>query len=83
MTRLAARLTKATVYHVNGQREFPLPDVVIAEERTGPLTRAAEVAPLFDSERAAEAAEVETVRRVAKQVFVEQPFKYGARPGRR
>lgn len=82
MIRLAERLKTVKVYHVNGQREYPIPDVVIAEECTGPLTRAAELVQLQSSEQVAEVAEVEEVRLAAKQTFAEHAFRYGVRPGR-
>jgi hypothetical protein len=76
--RVAQCLTTARVYHVNGQREFPLPDVVIAEEQPAPLLRAAQLVELFDGDRTATATEVETVRQAACQALP-APFKYGAR----
>lgn len=77
-TRVAQRLTTARVYHVNGQREFPLPDVVIAEDQPAPLLRAAQLVELFDGDRTAAVTEVEAVRQAAQQALA-VPFKYGTR----
>jgi len=75
--RLAPQILTAQVFHVNGQAKFPVPDVVISEEHSGPLARAAAVvADLRDGHQVSEVAEIETIRQAAQHVF-NQPFKYG------
>lgn len=77
-TRLATRLRYARVYHVNGQRDFLLPDVVIAEGYSEQLLRAARLAELHDSDVTADAGDVETIRQAAYQLL-HSNFKYGIR----
>jgi hypothetical protein len=77
-TRLATRLRCARVYHVNGQRDFLLPDVVIAESFSEQLLRAARLAELHDSDVTADVGEVETIRQAAQQLL-HSNFKYGVR----
>jgi hypothetical protein len=77
-TRLAALLTPlAKVYHVNGQRDFLLPDVVIAQSFSEQLLRAARLAELYDCDVAADMTEIEAVRQTARQLLGH--FKYGIR----
>jgi UDP-2,3-diacylglucosamine pyrophosphatase LpxH len=75
--RLATRLQQARVYHVNGQRDFLIPDVVIAESFSEQLLRAARLAELHDSDVTADTVEVETIRQAAQQLLPN--FKYGVR----
>ena len=76
--RLAPKILTAHVFHVNGQSQFSIPDVVIVEDHSGPLARAtAVVSDLHDGHQVSEVAEIEAIRQVAQHVFDQQPFKYG------